>query len=60
MGKVIGEHTVGFDSAFDYLTLTHQAKSREGFAFGAVRSAEWLHGRTGLFTLDDVLQDWLR
>ena len=58
-GSVFGEHTVGFDSVFDRLELRHRAKGRTGFAFGAVRAAEWLQGRTGLFTLDDVLDDWL-
>jgi len=57
-GKVFGEHTVGFDSAFDQVTLRHVAKGREGFAYGAVRAAEWLvQGRKGLFTLDDMLDD---
>lgn len=58
-GTVFGEHTVAFDSPYDRIELAHRAKSRHGFAFGALRSAEWLHGRTGLFTLDDVLDDWV-
>lgn len=58
-GDVFGVHTVGFDSPFDHLTLTHRAKNRSGFAFGALRAAEWMPGRQGLFTLDDVLVDWL-
>jgi len=58
-GTVRGEHTVGFDSPFDQITLGHRAKSRRGFAEGAVRAAEWLRGRRGLFTLDDMLADWL-
>lgn len=58
-GHVVGHHTVGMDSLFDRLTFTHEAKSRQGFAFGAVRAAEWLPGRQGLFTLDDLLADWL-
>jgi 4-hydroxy-tetrahydrodipicolinate reductase len=58
-GDAFGVHTVGFDSPFDHLTLTHRAKNRRGFAFGALRAAEWLPGRQGLFTLDDVLVDWL-
>lgn len=57
-GTVFGEHTVGLDSRFDRLSLYHEARGREGFAFGALRAAEWLQGRTGLFTLDDVLEDW--
>lgn len=58
-GSVVGKHSVGLDSAFDELTFSHQAKNRKGFAFGAVTSAEWLPGRRGLFTLDDVLGDWI-
>lgn len=56
-GAVFGEHTVAFDSVYDQLTFRHVAKGREVFAAGAVRAAEWLHGRTGLFTLDDLLAD---
>lgn len=58
-GAVFGEHTVGLDSPFDHLSFTHRAKNRRGFAFGALRAAEWLPGHRGLFTLDDVLADWL-
>lgn len=56
-GAVFGEHTVAFDSPYDQLQFRHAAKGREAFAAGAVRAAEWLHGRTGLFTLDDLLAD---
>lgn len=58
-GTVFGEHTVGFDSPYDRLSFRHRAKNRRGFAVGALRAAEWLIGRAGLFTLDDVLDDWL-
>jgi 4-hydroxy-tetrahydrodipicolinate reductase len=58
-GTAFGEHTVGFDSPYDRVSLRHRAKNREGFAAGALRAAEWLRGRQGLFTLDDVLDDWL-
>jgi 4-hydroxy-tetrahydrodipicolinate reductase len=58
-GEAFGEHTVSLDSAFDRVELTHRAKGRRGFALGALRSAEWVVGRTGLYTLDDVLDDWL-
>ena len=58
-GHVFGEHTVGFDGTHDHVTLAHRAKGRAGFAFGALRAAEWLPGHTGLFTLDDVLDDWI-
>lgn len=56
-GGVFGKHTIGIDSPFDTIELVHEAKNRQGFAYGAVRSAEWLQGRTGLFTLDDVLAE---
>ena len=59
VGGVFGKHTIGFDSAFDGIELIHEAKNRQGFAFGAVRAAEWLAGRQGMFTLDDVLEDWI-
>lgn len=58
-GTVFGTHTVGIDSAFDRISLMHDAKGREGFAFGAVKAAEWLRGRRGLYTLDDALADWV-
>lgn len=58
-GTTFGEHTVGFDSPYDRLSLRHRAKNRKGFAQGALRAAQWLQGRTGLYTLDDVLDDWL-
>ncbi len=56
-GAVFGEHSVGFDSPVDQLTFRHVAKGREAFAAGAVRAAEWVHGRAGLFTLDDMLSE---
>ena len=58
-GGVIGNHTITLDSPFDEITLAHRAKSRQGFAFGAVKAAEWLEGRKGLFTLDDMLAEWV-
>lgn len=59
VGSVFGEHTVYLDSPYDQITLAHRAKNRQGFAFGALQAAEWLPGRHGLFTLDDLLADWL-
>ena len=58
-GHVFGEHTVGFDSPVDQLQFRHVAKGREAFAAGAVRAAAWVHGRKGLFTLDDMLAEWM-
>ena len=59
VGSVPGTHTLFFDSAADSIELTHTARSREGFALGAVRAAEWLAGKRGVFTMDDVLADML-
>ena len=56
-GHVFGEHTVGLESAVDQIRITHRATDRRAFASGAVTAAEWVAGRTGLFTLDDVLAD---
>ncbi|MES3630197.1 MAG: 4-hydroxy-tetrahydrodipicolinate reductase [Longimonas sp.] len=59
VGSVFGEHTVAFDSPHDQLRLSHTAKGRTGFAAGALAAAEWLPGRTGLFTLNDMLDHLL-
>ncbi len=50
-----GTHTVGFDSAVDTLTLEHTARSREGFAKGALLAAEWIQGKKGFFTFEQVI-----
>ena len=60
VGKVPGIHEVVFDSAYDTITLTHSARSREGFATGAIRAASWLIGRRGIFNMDDFLEDFLK
>lgn len=54
-GKHPGTHEVGFDSAADTITLRHTARSREGFARGALKAAQWIEGRKGVYTFDDVL-----
>ena len=56
-GGIVGEHTVGFDSGGDEILLEHRARSRRGFALGAVLAAEWIAGRTGVFGFDAVLAD---
>jgi 4-hydroxy-tetrahydrodipicolinate reductase len=58
-GEVPGIHTVLLDSLFDTVEITHSARSRGGFALGAVRAAEWLAGRKGMFTVDDFIADLL-
>ena len=53
-GAIPGTHTVGFDAEADTITLTHTARSRRGFAEGALLAAQWLPGRRGLFEFSDV------
>ena len=52
---VPGIHTVTYESDIDTLTFTHSAKSRRGFAYGAVLAAEFICGKQGVFTMDDLL-----
>lgn len=54
-GEVPGIHTVTWDSEIDTITLSHSAKSRQGFALGAVIAAEWLNGKKGAHTMAEVL-----
>ena len=56
-GGIIGEHLVGFDSGGDEILLEHRARSRRGFALGAVLAAEWIESRTGFYTFEDVVAD---
>jgi 4-hydroxy-tetrahydrodipicolinate reductase len=58
-GHIPGTHRVGFDSAADQITLTHMARSREGFAAGALLAARWIIGREGMFELSEVIDDVL-
>ncbi|MBQ4822698.1 4-hydroxy-tetrahydrodipicolinate reductase [Aquimarina sp. MMG016] len=53
--KVPGTHTVAYTSAVDDIEIKHTAHNRNGFALGAVVAAEWLHDKTGIFTMKDVL-----
>ncbi|WP_426483957.1 4-hydroxy-tetrahydrodipicolinate reductase [Flavobacterium sp. 2] len=55
IGEVPGTHTVNYDSAIDSIEIKHTAHNREGFALGAVIAAEWLAGKTGIYTMKDVL-----
>ncbi|MCL4162315.1 UNVERIFIED_CONTAM: hypothetical protein GTU68_003656 [Idotea baltica] len=52
---VPGTHTISYKSEVDTIDITHTAHSRQGFALGAIVAAEWLHGKTGVFTMKDVL-----
>ncbi len=55
VGSIPGTHTIGFDCFADTIELTHTARTRSGFALGAVMAAEWLHGKTGFYTIDDLM-----
>ena len=55
IGKTPGTHTVDYTSAVDSIEIKHTAHGREGFALGAIIAAEWLIGKTGVFTMKDVL-----
>jgi len=50
-----GTHEIGFDSAADTITLRHAARSREGFARGALKAAQWVIGKKGVFEFSDIL-----
>ncbi len=54
-GAVPGTHEIGFDSAADTLTLRHTARSRDGFARGALKAAQWIVGKTGVYEFDEIL-----
>jgi 4-hydroxy-tetrahydrodipicolinate reductase len=54
-GAVPGIHTVGFDSESDTLTFTHTARSRVGFASGALHAAEWIRGKKGVYEFSEIL-----
>ena len=54
-GAIPGTHEIGFDSAADTITLRHTARSREGFARGALQAARWIAGRKGFFEFKEIL-----
>ena len=56
-GEVVGFHEVIFESGADRIYLSHDAKSRRGFAEGAVRAAEWLVGKKGFYDFKDVWRE---
>jgi len=59
-GHVPGTHRVGFDSPADQILLTHMARSREGFAQGALFAAHWIVGRKGIFEFAEVIDQILQ
>ena len=52
---VPGTHTVDYNSPTDKISIEHIAHNRDGFALGAVVAAEWVNGKSGIFTMKDVL-----
>jgi len=59
-GNIPGTHRVGFDGPADQILLEHTARSREGFAGGALMAAEWVVGKKGFFEFTDVIDEVLR
>jgi 4-hydroxy-tetrahydrodipicolinate reductase len=59
-GHIPGTPRVGFDSAADTVTLTHTARSREGFAAGALFAARWIQGKTGVYEFSETLEEMLK
>ena len=56
-GYIPGVHRLGFDSPADQITLTHTARSREGFAAGALIAAQWIVGRKGVYEFSEVFDE---
>jgi len=56
-GYIPGTHRVGFDSEADQILLTHTARSRQGFANGALLAAHWIIGRTGVFEFSEMIEE---
>ncbi len=56
VADVPGDHSVKYESLIDEISITHKAKSRYGFAKGAVLAAEWIQGKKGIYTMDDILK----
>lgn len=59
-GYIPGTHEVFFDSEADTIEIRHTARSRAGFAAGAIKAAEWLYGKRGFFTMENYLNDILK
>jgi 4-hydroxy-tetrahydrodipicolinate reductase len=59
-GSIPGTHRVGFDSTVDQITLTHMARSRGGFAAGALVAARWIRERKGAYEFSEVIDEMLK
>ena len=53
--KKIGTHEIMYESAIDNIKIVHEAKNRDGFALGALKAAEWIRNKNGIFSMQDVL-----
>lgn len=56
-GPINFSHTIGIDSESDTITITHSARDRGGYALGAIKGAEWLHSKKGLYNMNDFLNN---
>lgn len=59
-GEVPGTHIISWDSDVDTITIEHKAKSRQGFALGAVVAAEWVSNQKGFLTMDQMMHGIIR
>lgn len=59
-GNIPGTHRVGFDGPADQILLQHTARSREGFALGAIMAAEWIVGKKGFYEFTDIMDEILK
>ena len=59
-GYIPGRHNVGFDSEADCLAITHTARSRAGFAEGALLAANWISGRKGFYEFAEIIDEQLK
>jgi 4-hydroxy-tetrahydrodipicolinate reductase len=57
VGATAGSHLLGLEGPDDRIELRHEARTRGGFARGAIAAAEWIRGKSGVFTLDDMLAE---
>jgi len=53
--EVPGTHSISYSSTIDQISITHEAYSRQGFALGAILAAEWMDGKQGIYSMEDVL-----
>lgn len=56
-GSVPGTHMVAFDSEVDTIEIKHTARSRKGFAVGALKAAEWINGKKGFYSIEDMMNE---